>query len=605
MTKYSLLHIKYKKYGKIRYTLTINFSEYEIYYLYGGNMSYIYTPYIWPYLVTIFLNLLMSLYVLKNKSRNGAIAFVFTLFFCSLWCLGSAMILCSNDYNTKLFWIKLCFPAYALAPMSWMIMVLQISDLWHHICKREKLILFFSIPFISILLAWTNDFHGLIWANISIDTNNIVNPTINKYGFWFWVHSFYSDLINILSIFIIIWSWRKKTPLYSKQFTSLMYSIAFVIFINALYILKVLKYDLTPVAWGISSPLIIWALFRHKLFNLVPIAQTRVIENLKDGIVVIDLQNRIVDINTAAKYILKCETIKTIGTHISHFFDRWPALHSLVIEKIDYLEFEQTQSIFTYYYEALCLPIKNEREFLLGKLLIIRDITVKKQTEAEILQKQQEIAVKEERERIARDLHDNFGQTLGFVNVQTQAIKEYLKRGCTESAIQCLERLTVVTQQAQKDTREIILSMREEIKNTKSFFVELTNLINSFEKCHELTIKIDYTGIENFEIYDNKFNANILNIIKESLNNIVKHSGADTVQIVFQENSNWINIGINDNGCGFDVNVSHKVNHYGLIFMEERAKEIDGYLNIDSHIGNGTIIKIIIPKAHTKQLIKN
>ncbi|BCZ45384.1 hypothetical protein psyc5s11_14510 [Clostridium gelidum] len=77
--------------------------------------------------------------------------------------------------------------------------------------------------------------------------------------------------------------------------------------------------------------------------------------------------------------------------------------------------------------------------------------------------------------------------------------------------------------------------MREEIKNTKSFFVELADLINNFEKGHELTVKIDYTGIENFEIYDNKFNANILNIIKESLNNIVKHSGADTVEIVFQE----------------------------------------------------------------------
>lgn len=590
---------------KLDILLLLIFSKYEIYYLYGGNMSYIYTPYIWPYLITIFLNLLMSLYVLKNKSRNGSIAFVFTLFFCSIWCLGSAMGLCSNDFNTKLFWTKLCFPAYALAPMSWMIMVLQISDLWHHICKRERLILFFAIPFISILLAWTNDFHNLIWTKVSIDTNNVVHPPINKYGFWFWVHSFYSDLINILSIFIIIWSWRKKTPLYAKQFKSLMYSMAFVILINALYILKILKYDLTPVAWGLSSPLIISALFRHKLFDLVPIAQTRVIENLNDGIVVIDLKNRIVDINTTAKHIFKCETIKTIGTHISVFFDRWPALHSLVIEEKDYLEFEQMQSIFTYYYEALCLPIKNEKELLLGKLLIIRDITVKKQTEAEILQKQQEIAVKEEREHIARDLHDNFGQTLGFVNVQTQAIKGYLKRGCTEDAINCLERLTVVVQQAQNDARKIILSMREEIKVTKNLFLELTVLTNSFHISHGLTIKIDYTGIENFEIYDNKANTNILNIIKESLNNIVKHSGADTVEIVFQENSDWMNICITDNGCGFDINLPHSINHYGLIFMKERVKEIGGYLNIDSYIGKGTIIKIRIPKARAKELIKD
>ncbi|BCZ45385.1 hypothetical protein psyc5s11_14520 [Clostridium gelidum] len=126
-----------------------------------------------------------------------------------------------------------------------------------------------------------------------------------------------------------------------------------------------MKYDLTPVAWGISIPLIIWALFRHKLFDLVPIAQTRVIENLKDGIVVIDLKNRIVDINTAAKHILKCETIKNIGTYISDFFYKWPALHNMLVEEKEYLEFEQIQNGFTYYYEALCLPIQNEKKFLL------------------------------------------------------------------------------------------------------------------------------------------------------------------------------------------------------------------------------------------------
>lgn len=224
-----------------------------------------------------------------------------------------------------------------------------------------------------------------------------------------------------------------------------------------------------------------------------------------------------------------------------------------------------------------------------------------RQTTKELSLKQQQIAVKEERERMARDLHDNFGQILGFVNVQTQAIREYLKHDRMEHAVQCLERLTEVAQQAQNSVRETILSMREDTaaaeKETVDFFAELNRQVSNFEKGYGIAAKIDCTGVEGFVLHDPKVKMQVQNIIKESLNNIVKHSGANTVKILFEENSDGLYIGISDNGCGFDVESkeSGSVHHYGLLSMKERAEEIGGSLSLYSQIGEGTTVKIQVP----------
>jgi len=224
----------------------------------------------------------------------------------------------------------------------------------------------------------------------------------------------------------------------------------------------------------------------------------------------------------------------------------------------------------------------------------------------ELLLKQQQIAVKEERERMARDLHDNLGQILGFINVQTQGISEYLKNGRMEPAVKCLERLTEVAQQAQNTVRETILSMREDVatgkKESVDFFTELNKLASDFTKGYAIQVEIDHAGVEGFALQDLQVKMQILNIIKESLNNVVKHARASTVKMLFEEKQDWLHIDISDNGCGFDVGnrESGSSNHYGLLFMKERAEEIGGSLSLYSQIGKGTTVKMQVPETHGK-----
>lgn len=251
------------------------------------------------------------------------------------------------------------------------------------------------------------------------------------------------------------------------------------------------------------------------------------------------------------------------------------------------------------------MPLKNEWKVVLGKLLTIHDITDKKLAEQELRQKQQEIAIQQERDRMARDLHDNLGQILGFVNVQTQAIREYLNQENLPAVDRCLKRLTEVAQEAHNIVRETILSMRGEncVIKPRDFFQEVDRQADLLMQSFGVRTKVDYTGAEGFAPDNPETCGQVLNILKESMNNIIKHSRASAMKVVFEEKDDVLRISVIDNGCGFDNNkaaVSGGGNHYGLLFMQERAVELGGNVQIHSEPGQGTTVTIIIPKQPAK-----
>ncbi|MDR3600061.1 MAG: histidine kinase N-terminal 7TM domain-containing protein [Desulfosporosinus sp.] len=564
-------------------------------------MTYIYTPAIWPFLATISMNLSMTFYSLNSQRKNGGTAFVITLLFSLLWGVGTAMEISTTNLESKLFWAKIGFPAYTFGPLAWLIMVLQVTDSrrW---TSTKRLLLLGIIPVITVILVWTNDFHGLIWQTVSMGNVGRFYYLTVKHGLWFWIHAAYSDGLNLFSVVLIIRFWRKKAPLYGRQFRYLALSILFVMLVNVAYVLGIGPHiDTTPIAWSISSLFITWKLFRNNLFDLVPIARSSVMESMTDCIVVLDLKNRIVDMNPSTRHIFNCKAAPNIGLSALDFFAKWPALQETILEEREYVEFEYMLNKKYRYYETSCLPIKNERGNLLGKFLIIRDVTEKKITEDKLLQQRQEIAVKEERERMARDLHDNLGQVLGFVNVQSQVITEYLKHDQLQTAVRCLQRLTEVAQEAHQTVRETISGMRGDMtireKKTSDLFKEFDKLVSLFEQNYGITVEIDYNGADRFK-YNSKATVQVLNIIKESMINIIKHSRASAIKIIFKENCDGLNIAVIDNGCGFDVKgtLSNPASNYGLLFMKERAVEIGGCLNMYSEIGKGTTVKIQIPK---------
>lgn len=230
-------------------------------------------------------------------------------------------------------------------------------------------------------------------------------------------------------------------------------------------------------------------------------------------------------------------------------------------------------------------------------LAVIYDITEKKQAQQEFLKQQRKLAVIEERENLARDMHDNLGQVLGFINLQAQGIKQELLNAGVETAAAKIDKLVDATQFAHQEIREYIQNARSSASLEKNFSTALTKDIMSFERQTGLrvglTIPNGFTGDE----LEPNIRFNILNIVKESLNNIRKHAEAEQVKIVFSLARKQLCVTVEDDGKGFD----HAMQNYGtktsfgLDIMRERALEIGFKLDIRSALGKGTRIDFCVP----------
>ena len=552
--------------------------------------------YFWLYMVSIAVNLVMIFYMIRNRRAGGAAAFIAVLICCSVWSLTSAAESLVPIAAGKLLWLQIGYPAHTFGPLAWFVMVLRLTehDRW---LERKNLLLLCVIPVVTSVLALTN-FHGLMWAGYGLEYQGAYPVLSLRYGVWFWIHMAYATGLDILSVVFTAWYGLRQTPLYAKRYASLMLPVVFVWAVNTPYLLHMgLPVDLTPVAWGAATPPVLWALFRNDLFDLVPIARTRVMESLGAGVVLIDRKNRIVDLNPAAARIFHCTPDKTVGLGAEDFFSGWSELLRQIDENRSQTEWKAPNG-FSYvssYYEI------QRKKALIGRMLILRDVTEERRMQVELLETQRQMAVQQERERMARDMHDDMGQIMGFVNVQAQAVQEYLKRGQTEAAQKCLERLSEVAREAHGHVRETILAMQGETAERttapEDYIKKLGQELSLFERSSGIRVEKSFQGIDGKNLWNAKAAMQISKMVREVFHNIRQHSEASTASVSFVEKDGIMVVTISDDGCGFDPDEPVSGSHFGLLFLRERAEEMGGRLELQSRPGEGTTIVITVPMS--------
>jgi PAS domain S-box-containing protein len=144
------------------------------------------------------------------------------------------------------------------------------------------------------------------------------------------------------------------------------------------------RIDLTPSAFTVSGLAMAWGLFRLRLFDIIPMARDAVIENISDGVIVLDTQNRLIDINPAAQRIIGYSLSDVIGQPFARVLPQQPELveHSNVRMVEALLEIVIEEGETRYYYESHISPIHDRRGRLTGRFVILHDVTEHKLIEA-------------------------------------------------------------------------------------------------------------------------------------------------------------------------------------------------------------------------------
>lgn len=555
--------------------------------------------YFWAYMVSIGVNAVMTAVLFRKRHASGAGALMLVLLCCSLWSFGSAMEMNASGLAGKLFWAEISYPAHTFGPAVWFIMILQLTE-HRQWASRRNILLLCVIPVITSILAVT-DYRGLMWAHSALQPSGALTALSMTYGPWFWIHMVYATALDLMSVALPILFWKRQAPHFGRRYACLVLPVVVVWLINTPYLFKLgLPVDLTPIAWGASTPFIFWALFRDNLFDIVPIARYHVMENINSGIVLMDRKDRVVDLNPAACVLFACQPRSAVGMKAHDFFLNWPELFRQEKEGTDHIEFKKAGKPADTYYMSSCYEVKQKKE-ILGRMLIIRDVTEERRTQAELLDTQRRMAVQGEQERMARALHDDMGQIMGFVNVQTQAIGEYLRHGRMEEARSCLVRLSEVSRQAHDHVRETILEMRgESAKNewmAAAYLQKLAKELRLFERNTGIFVRDDFKSVNGSSVWASKPSLQLTKIIREALHNVCEHAQATQASVVFTQSDDTLVISVMDNGHGFDMEAPMSGGHFGLTFMRERAEEMGGRFSVRSKTGEGTAVRLEVPLA--------
>jgi signal transduction histidine kinase len=225
----------------------------------------------------------------------------------------------------------------------------------------------------------------------------------------------------------------------------------------------------------------------------------------------------------------------------------------------------------------------------------------KKEQQLLLIQKSQK-----EKERIARDLHDNVGGQLSYLITNLEWMANHPEKIKNEDELKKLLLNYSAT------GRNAILTLRETIwavNNEKLSIIDFADRFKNYVLKLQIknNVKIDF--IENFKKPENilmpEQALNIFRICQEAFHNALKHSKANQINILFESSDKCLfKFTVEDNGIGFDYDKRYKDGHYGMKNMEERAKEANAEIEIISSINNGTKISICVKYLNANEVLQ-
>jgi signal transduction histidine kinase len=203
-------------------------------------------------------------------------------------------------------------------------------------------------------------------------------------------------------------------------------------------------------------------------------------------------------------------------------------------------------------------------------------------------------AIVEERERIARELHDGLAQLLGYVNTKAMAVRLMLKNRRLEVADQHLLQLEEAARELFVDVREAILSLKMAGQSGDGLTATLKDFATQFSRLSGLPVEFTFTpAVDDFSLTA-EAELQLLRIAQESLTNVRKHASASNVQMSLQINDGVLELTVRDNGRGFDPDYAqtNPQSRFGLGTMRERAEAIGAEFNLDSVPEVGTCVTV-------------
>ncbi len=355
-------------------------------------MSYTYG--LWIFILSALIISLLIMITWHRRHNPAGRAFLIFMFCALVWTAAFTLEIAAQSLELKLFFCRVQFVGIAFIPLAWLYLTLRYIG-WER--PWRDWIVLSIIPVITNILIWFVPYPNWFWQEPHLVVNAAPFTLMNyDYGAWFYfVHVPYSYLLLLAALMMLIRSIIKTHFIYRRQMIILVVALLLPIITDILYILgasPVAHYNYSTAVFSVSCLMIAWALFRYKFLDLLPMARDTVVENMEDGVIVLDLKERLVDLNPSARRFTGFSTndlgrsVLELDTDLLHCaFEKMKSTDNFRVEII-------TNSPEQLVYDTRCTLIKDRNGEIQGRIITIRDIT----EHHRLFKKIQEMAIHDE-----------------------------------------------------------------------------------------------------------------------------------------------------------------------------------------------------------------
>ena len=559
---------------------------------------------------SVILSLGMIVYFLvKGKKTAVLYSFLLCQALICLWSLFHILDILAVTEKARWVFVVVEYFAICFIGAAWLLFSLYYANS-RIILFKKNIIWLLTPPLIFYFFVLTNQYHHLFFGQFTLEKQDA--------AILFWIHTVFSYIYLFAGTAILIRYSLKQLGNARKQSVLFILAVLVPIVCNIFYISKAVisKADITSVSFSVSLLLFALATFRYRFLNIVPIALRKVVDHIKESIIVIDQFNRVIDYNkpfvdTFSTYasIVKNDNINRFVKELRKRIDK-PRECNELLNAIEYgaddyvsgeiIILEPTKACFSIRVQQ----ILDRKQQVLGRVVTFNDISEYRALMNELNRKNvalskaneqlkehmhtvEELAVAKERNRFARDVHDTLGHTMALLIAQL----EVCAISCLKDSKVTEEKLADALETARgglKELRRSIVGLMPEKLESNSLVNALKKLVSDFSMSG---MKIDFSVDGPEPKLDATYTDVIYRLCQEALTNSLRHGKAKNASIILRFQNNKVKAFIFDDGCGcIDINKG-----FGLSGMEERISSLKGTLRYGSDGESGFNIHAEIP----------
>jgi PAS domain-containing protein len=337
-------------------------------------VTYQFTPLAVASIINGCIAVVFALFGWSRRGNPGGRPFVLLMLAAGEWSLSWALEAAAMEPAAKIFWAKTAYLGIATTGLFWLLFAVGFArkDKWF---TGKRLMGLAVIPVVTIVMAFTNSLHGLIWTSITPGTLAGYNLLIYRHGPWFWVMVAYSYTTVIVGTVLLLAAFRYYTRLYRLQAFLLVIAAALPLIGNALYVSGLTPYpglDLTH--FGFTGAALIFSLtvFRYRMFDLQSFARNVAVEKMSDGFLAMDEVNKIIDMNPAAVSLFGSPAFLALGLSVEAAAVKWSEMTSVLDgAQQDHLEIILGDRTYKIHSSA----VEDQSGQMRGRVLFIIDAT--------------------------------------------------------------------------------------------------------------------------------------------------------------------------------------------------------------------------------------